>query len=124
MVFCCHFGNSVEKTAVILSHLYVIGLKIVLREYAHLQVMGNITGKFHQNPLKTVGEVAETRPTDEKLSEGHNSGKNQLSMTSIKYAHLQVMGTITGKFHQNPLKTVGGVAETRLWLRTDGRTNP
>ena len=32
MVFCCHFGNSVEKTAVILSHLYVIGLKIVLRE--------------------------------------------------------------------------------------------
>ena len=24
------------------------------------------------------------------------------------------MGTITGKFHQNPLKTEGGVAETRL----------
>ena len=33
MVFCCHFRNSVERTAVILSHhLYVIGLKIVLRE--------------------------------------------------------------------------------------------
>ena len=47
-------------------------------------------------------------------------------MTSIKYAHLQVMGTITGKFNQNLLKTVGGVAETRLCLRpdrlTDGRT--
>ena len=28
------------------------------------------------------------------------------------------MGTISGKFHQNPLKTVGGVAETRLCLRT------
>ena len=41
-------------------------------------------------------------------------------MTSIKYAHLQVMGTITGQFHQNPLKTVGGVAETRLCLRMDG----
>ena len=40
-----------------------------------------------------------------------------------KYAHLQVMGTITGKFHQNPLKTVGGVAETRLCLRTDGLTD-
>ena len=40
-------------------------------------------------------------------------------MTSIKCGHLQVMGTITGKFHQNPLKTVGGVAETRL---LDGRT--
>ena len=33
VVFCCHFGNFVEKTAVILSHLYVIGLKIVLRVY-------------------------------------------------------------------------------------------
>ena len=32
VVFFCHFGNSVEKTAVILSHFYVIGLKIVLRE--------------------------------------------------------------------------------------------
>ena len=32
------------------------------------------------------------------------------------------MGTITGKFHRNPLKTVG-VAETRLCLRTDGRTD-
>ena len=61
--------------------------------------MGTITGKFHQNPLKTVGEVAETRLTAEKLLKGHNSGKNQLSMTSRKYAQLQVMGTITGKFH-------------------------
>ena len=44
-------------------------------------------------------------------------------MTSIKYENLRVMGTITGKFHQNPLKTVGGVAEAAC-LRTDGRTNP
>ena len=43
-------------------------------------------------------------------------------MTSIKYAHLQVMGTITVKFHQNPLKTLG-VAETRLSLRMDGQTD-
>ena len=62
--------------------------------------------------------VADTRLTVENLK-GHNSGKNQLSMTPIKYDHLQVKGTITGKFHQNPLKTVGGVAETRLCLRTD-----
>ena len=34
-------------------------------------------------------------------------------MTSIKYDQLQVMGTITRKFHQNPLKSVGGVAKTR-----------
>ena len=47
------------------------------------------------------------------MPKGHNSGKNQLSMTSVKYDPLQVMGTITKKFHQNPLKNVGGVAETR-----------
>ena len=52
----------------------------------------------------------ETRLTAEKLLKGHNSGKNQSSMTSIKYAHLQVMATISRKFHQNLLKTVGGVA--------------
>ena len=69
--------------------------------------------------MKTVEGAAETRLTAQKLLKGHKSDKNQSSMTSIKYAHLQVMGTITGKFHQNPLKTVGGVAETRLCLRTD-----
>ena len=86
--------------------------------------METITGRFHQNPLKTAKGVAETRLAVEKLLKGHNSGKNQLSMTMIKYDHLQVMGTITGKFHQNPLKTVGGVAETRLCPGlTDGRTD-
>ena len=92
-------------------------------KYDDLQVMGTITRKFHQNPLKTVGGVAEARLTAEKLLKGHNSSKNQSSMISIKYAHLQVMGTITRKFHQNPLKTVGGVAETRLCLRTDRLTD-
>ena len=85
--------------------------------------MGTKTGRFHQNLLKFVGGVAETRFTAEKLLKGHNFGKNHSSMTSIKYAHLQVMGTITGKFHQNLLKTVRGVAETRLCLRTDGLTD-
>ena len=55
----------------------------------------------------------ETRLTGENLLKGHNSGKNQSKMTSKKYAHLQVMETISEKFHKNPLKTVGGVAETR-----------
>ena len=82
--------------------------------------METITVKFYKNPLKTAGGVAETRLTVEKLLKDYNSGKNQSSMTSIKYAHLQVMETITVKFHQNPFKTVGGVAETRLCLRTDG----
>ena len=69
--------------------------------------LGKITGRFHLNPLKTARGVAETRLTVEKLLKAHYSDKNQLSMTSIKYDHLPVMGTITGKFQQNPLKTVG-----------------
>ena len=55
----------------------------------------------------------ETKLTVEQLLKDHNSEKNQLSITSIKYDNFQVMATISGKFHQNPLKTVGGVAETR-----------
>ena len=57
------------------------------------------------------------------MLKGHNSGKNQSSMTSIKYAYLQVMGTITGKFHQNPLKNVGGVAETRTSVDKMAKTD-
>ena len=44
-------------------------------------------------------------------------------VTSIKYAHLQVMATISGKFHKNPLKTVGGVAETRTSVDKMAKTD-
>ena len=44
-------------------------------------------------------------------------------MTSIKYDHLQVMGTISGKFNQSPLKTVGGVAETRTSVDKMAKTD-
>ena len=44
-------------------------------------------------------------------------------MTLINYDHLQVMGTITGKFYRNPLKTVGGVAETRTSVDKMAKTN-
>ena len=57
------------------------------------------------------------------MPKDHNSDKNQSSMISIYYDHLQEMGTITKKFHQNPFKTVGGVAETRLCLQMDGLTD-
>ena len=65
----------------------------------------------------------ETRFTVVQLLKGHNSGKNQLSITSIKYDHLQVMATISGKFHQNPLKTVSGVAETRTSVDKMAKTD-
>ena len=67
--------------------------------------------------------MAETILTIEKLLKGHNSDKNQLSMTSIKYDHLQVMIIIPEKFHQNPLKTVGGVAETRTSVDKMAKTD-
>ena len=65
----------------------------------------------------------ETRFTNEQLLKDHNSGKNQLSMTSIEHDHFQVMATISGKFHNNPLKTVGGVAETRTSVDKMAKTD-
>ena len=85
--------------------------------------MGTIIGRYHLNPLKTARGVAETGLTSEKLPKDHNSGKNQLSMTSVKYDHLQVMETITGQFHQNPLRNVGGVAETKTSVDKMAKTD-
>ena len=48
-----------------------------------------------------------------KLTKGYNSDKKRPSVTLV-YDPLQIMGTITGRFHKNPLKTARGVAETRL----------
>ena len=41
----------------------------------------------------------------------------------MKYAHLQVIATISAKFHQNALKTVGGVAETRTSVDKIAKTD-
>ena len=54
---------------------------------------------------------------------GHDSGKNKLSLILIKHDHLQVMGTITGKFHQNPLRNVRGVAETGISIDKMAKTD-
>ena len=55
-------------------------------KYDHLQVMGTISRKSHQNPLKTVGGVAETRTSVDKMAKmtkSHNSGKKRSSVTSV-----------------------------------------
>ena len=44
-------------------------------------------------------------------------------MTLIKYDHLKVVATVSGKFHQNPMKTVGGVAETRTSVDKMAKTD-
>ena len=48
------------------------------------------------------------------MAKGHNPGKKQSSMTLVQYDLLQVMGTIIGRHHLNPLKTARGVAQTIL----------
>ena len=52
----------------------------------------------------------------------HNSGKSQSSMTSVKY-HFQDMETINGKFHHNPLRNVGRVADTRTSVDEMAKTD-
>ena len=83
----------------------------------------NNNWKVSLKSTKNAREVAETILTGEKFPKGHNSGKYQASITSVKYDHLQVMLTITGKFHQNPLKNVGGVAETRTSVDKMAKTD-
>ena len=55
-------------------------------KYAHLQVMATLSGKFHPNPMKTVGGVAETKTSVDKMAKtdkGHYSGKKRSSVTSV-----------------------------------------
>ena len=44
-------------------------------------------------------------------------------MTSEKFDRLQVMNTITGKFHQDPLRNIGGVSETRISIDKMAKTD-
>ena len=64
--------------------------------------MQPITEKFHQNHLKNVGGVAETRTSVYKMAKtdkAPNSGKKQSSMISVLNDPFQVMGTLSGRFH-------------------------
>ena len=44
------------------------------------------------------------------------------NVCNMSYMYNILFKSIKGKFHQNPLKTVGGDAETRSCLWTDGWT--
>ena len=41
----------------------------------------------------------------------------------MNYDHFQVMATMSGKFHQYPLKTVGGAAEKRTSVDKMAKTD-
>ena len=50
---------------------------------------------------------------------GNNSLKNSQIEIPKPYAHLHIIGRKSTKFQVNPIKDIGGVAETRS--RMDGR---
>ena len=94
--------------------------------------MGTIIGRFHKNPLKTAKGVAETRLNFE-IVKGHNSGKNQSSITSIKYDHLHANNNwkVSSKSLENCRRSCGdkivstdGRTDGRMEGRTDGWTSP
>ena len=101
---------------VIMARAITLIKKTVKRDYGIIKSSsghGNNNWKVSLKSNENCKRFAYTRLTYENLPKGHNSNNNQLSMSSVKYDHLQVMVTITGKFHQNPLRNVGGLAETR-----------
>ena len=52
-----------------------------------------------------------------------NSVKNSQIKIPKAYAHLHIIGRKSTKFQVNPMKDVGGVAETKYLGRTDGRAD-
>ena len=54
---------------------------------------------------------------------GDNSVKNSRIKILKSHAHLHIIGRKSTKFQVNPMKDVGGVAETRSLRRMDGITH-
>ena len=57
------------------------------------------------------------------VSMGDNSVKNSGIKILKSNAHLHIIGRKSTKFQVNPMKDVGGVAETRSLGQTAGRTD-
>ena len=86
--------------------------------WAHLCIIGRKSTKFQMNPMKDVEGVEETKFLTYKayVSMGNNSVKNNSIKILKPHAHLHSIGRKSTKFQMNPMKDVGGVAETRSWL--------
>ena len=68
------------------------------------------------NPMKDVG-VAETRSWLAKVkSAGAIIPSKKSNPNSKPHAYLHIIDRKSTKFQMNPMKDVGGVAETRSWL--------
>ena len=124
--------------------------KILKKQYAYLQTILKTPVKFQKDWPKTVGGVADTRMvvgadgrtdgrTDTQnfggyniiprhfLMAGHKNGKkvikNNFRILKKQYAYLQTILKTPAKFQKDWPKTVGGVADTRMVVGADGRTD-
>ena len=124
--------------------------RILKKKYAYLQTILKTPVKFQKDWPKTVGGVADTRMvvgadgrTDRRtdtqnfggyniiprhfLVAGHKNGKkvikNNFRILKKQYAHLQTILKTPVKFQKDWPKTVGGVADTRMVVGADGRTD-
>ena len=84
--------------------------------------MGTLTGKFHQNPLKTEGRVAETRLTAEKLLKGHNSGKKTVEHNLHKICTSSGHGNNNWKISSKSLENCRRSCGDKI-VSMDGRTH-
>ena len=67
------------------------------------------------NLMKDVEEVVETRSWLAKYKSPLAIKTSRIEILN-PHAHLHIIGRKSTKFQMNPMKDVGGVAETRSWL--------
>ena len=95
----------------------------ILKPHAHLHIIGRMSKKFQMNQMKDVGGVAETRTWLAKFKSARATtipSKKSLIKILKPHAHLHI-GRKSTKFQVNPMKDVGGVAETRSLRGPAGR---
>ena len=111
------------KSAWAITPSKIVEIKILI-SHVHLHIIGRKSKKFQMNPMKNIGGVAETRLWLAKFNSAWaiTPSKNCRIKILKPYAHLHIIGSKQTKFQVNPMKDVGGDAETRSHGRTAGRT--
>ena len=109
--------------------------RILRKQYAYLQTILKTPVKFQKDSPKTVGGVADTRyilhihicsiraRKMSKLKMGKKVIKNNFRILKKQYAYLQTILKTPVKFQKDWPKTVVGVADTRMVVGADGRTD-
>ena len=89
---------------------------------AHIHTPRNNPAKFQKYPMDTLGAVADKRPLYMYMKEngfgGNPPPKWKDSQIKIASAHIHILRNNPAKFHNNPMDSLGEVAD---FERTDGR---